>query len=64
MIQPQIGKRISLGKPRVPDERVKRSERLDGKVHEGESVVDYQRRVLGQIESLEWGSKGDEEPEI
>lgn len=46
----------------MPDERSKRSERLDGKVREGESVADYQRRMLGQIESLDWDSEceGDE----
>ena len=62
-IQPMIGKGIKLGKARVPVESSKRSERFDGRVREGESVADYQRRVLGQIESLDWGSEGDDEPE-
>ncbi len=62
MVKPMIGTGIKLGKPRVPVEREKRSEQLDGKVREGESVADYQRRVMGQIESLDWGS--EEEPEL
>lgn len=62
MVKPVIGTGIKLGKPRVPVEREKRSEALDGKVREGESVAEYQRRVLGQIESLGWGS--EEEPEL
>lgn len=62
MVKPMIGKGIKLGKPRTPDDRARRSERLDGKVREGESVVDYQRRVMGQIEGLNWGS--ETEPEL
>ncbi len=27
-------------------------------------VDEYQRRVLGQIEGLDWGSRGDDEPEM
>lgn len=61
MVKPVIGMSIKLGKPRVPNERVKRSEQLDGKVPEGEDVAAYQRGVMGQIASLIWGS--DEEPE-
>ena len=57
MVKPVIGTGIKLGKPRVPDERVKRSEWLDGKVREGEDVAAYQRRVMGQIASLDWGSE-------
>ena len=60
MVKPVIGTGIKLGKPRVPNERVKRSEKLDGKVPEGEDVAAYQRGVMGQIASLIWGS--DEEP--
>ncbi len=53
MIQPQIGKGIMLGKPRAQADLSKRAERLDGrKVREDESVADYQRRVIGEIESL------------
>lgn len=62
MVKPVIGTGIKLGKPRVPDERERRSERLDGKVREGESVADYQRRVMSQIEGLDWGS--ETEPEL
>ena len=61
MVKPVIGTGVKLGKPRVPDERVKRSERLEGKVREGEDVAAYQHGVMGQIASLIWGS--DEEPE-
>lgn len=63
MIEPQIGKGITLGKPRVLEQRAKRSERLDARTREGESVADYQRRVLGQIGSLNWGSEPDHGPE-
>lgn len=62
MLKPVIGTSIKLGKPRVRDERERRSERLDGKVREDESVADYQRRVMGQIEGLDWGS--EKEPEL
>lgn len=57
MVKPVIGTGVKLGRPRVPVEREKRPERLDGKVREGESVADYQRRVMGQIEGLDWGSE-------
>lgn len=62
MIQPVMGKDIKVGRPRgVQIDRAKRAEKLDGRVREGESVADYQRRVMGQIESLDWGSdEGDE----
>lgn len=60
MIEPMIGTGIKLGKPRVPDERVKRSEQLDGRGCEGESIADYQRRILRQIKS----SKGEDEPRL
>ncbi len=63
MVKPVIGTSIKLGKPRVPVEHEKRSECLDGKVREGESVADYQRRVMGQIEGLDWGSV-ETEPEL
>ena len=62
MVKPVIGMGVKLGKPRVPDEHEKHSERLDGKVREGESVAEYQRRVMGQIEGLDWGS--ETEPEL
>lgn len=62
MMKPVIGTNVKLGKLRVPDERERHAEQLDGKVREGESVADYQRRVMGQIESLDWGS--EEEPEL
>lgn len=64
MMKPMIGTGIKLGKPRVPNDRTKRSERLDGKVRQGESVADYQRRVPGQIESLDWGAEAGDEAEI
>ncbi|MFC5281400.1 hypothetical protein ACFPGO_05885 [Arcanobacterium canis] len=64
MVKPMIGTGIKLGKPRTPEKRARRSERLDGKVREGESVAAYQRRVLGQIESLDWHSEGVDEREI
>lgn len=64
MMKPVIGTNIKLDKPRVPDERERHAEQLDGKVREGESVADYQRRVLCQIESLDWHSEGGDEREI
>lgn len=65
MIEPMIGTGIKLGKARVPEQRTKRSEQLDGKVRESESVTDHQRRVMGQIEGLDWSSEGEgAEPEI
>lgn len=60
MVKPVIGMGIKLGKPRVSDERVKRSERLDAKVREGEDVAAYQRRILRKIKS----SKGEDEPKL
>lgn len=63
MIQPQIGTGIKLGKPRVKVDHSrsinKSAERLDGTVRNGESVAEYERRVLGQIEGL---NRGSEEP--
>ncbi|WP_175954884.1 hypothetical protein [Schaalia sp. Marseille-Q2122] len=64
MIQPMMGKGLTIGRPKAPEERAKRAERLDGRIRERESVVDYQRRMIGQIESLDWGSEGDDEPEL
>lgn len=68
MVKPVIGTGIKLGKPRVEVDHsrsiTKSTEKLDGKVREGESVAEYQRRVLGQIEGLDWGSRGDDEPEM
>ena len=55
---------IKLGKPRVEVDHSrpinKNAERFDGTVREGESVAEYQRRVLGQIK----GSKGEDEPQL
>lgn len=66
MIQPQIGTGIKLGKPRVEVDHSrpinKNAERLDGTVRKGESVANYERRVLGQIEGLNRGS--EEEPKL
>ncbi len=66
MIQPQIGTGIKLGKPRVKVDHSrsinKSAERLDGTVRNGESVAEYERRVLGQIEGLNRGS--EEEPKL
>jgi len=63
MIQPQIGTGIKLGKPRVKVDHSrsinKSAERLDGTVRNGESVAEYERRVLGQIEGLNRGSEGE-----
>ncbi|QWW19948.1 hypothetical protein I6B53_02215 [Schaalia sp. 19OD2882] len=64
MMQPVIGKGIKLGKSRLTEDRSKLTKRRDGKVREGESVAAYQRRVLGQIESLDWASEGGHEAEI
>lgn len=49
MIEPIIGKGISLGKPQVPDERSKRLERLYARTRAGGDVAAYQRRVLGRL---------------
>ena len=62
IVEPVIGKGLRLGKPRVPVEWEKRSEQLDGRVREAESVADYERRVLWQIEGLDRGS--EEEPKL
>lgn len=65
MIQPQMGKSLKIGRPRTPEGRAKRAERLDGRIRERESVAEYQRRMIGQIESLDWGSEGKgDEPEL
>lgn len=64
MIPPMMGKDIKVGRPKVPVDRTKRAERLDGRVRERESVAEYQRRMISQIESLDWGTKGDDEPEL
>ena len=56
------------GKPRVEVDHSrainKNAERLDGTVRKGESVAEYQRRVLGQINSLNWDSKRDDKPKL
>lgn len=66
MVKPVIGTSIKLGKPRVKVDNSrsinKSAERLDGTVRKGESVADYERRVLGQIEGLNRGS--EEEPKL
>lgn len=66
MVKPVIGMGIKLGKPRVEVDHSrpinKNAERLDGTVRKGESVSDYERRVLGQIEGLNRGS--EEEPKL
>ena len=63
MVKPMIGTGIKLGKPRVEVTHSrsinKSAERLDGTVRNGESVAEYERRVLGQIEGL---NRGSEEP--
>lgn len=61
IVEPVIGKDLRLGKPRVPVEWEKRSEQLDGRVREAESVADYERRVLWQIEGFD---RGSEEPKL
>lgn len=66
MVKPVIGTGIKLGKPRVEVDHSrpinKNAERLDGTVRKSESVADYERRVLGQIEGLNRGS--EEEPKL
>lgn len=66
MVKPVIGTGIKLGKPRVKVDYSrsinKSAERLDRTVRKGESVADYERRVLGQIEGLDRGS--EEEPKL
>lgn len=68
MIQPQIGTGIKLSKPRVKVDHSrsinKSAERLDGTVRNGESVAEYERRVMSQIESLDWCSERGDEREI
>ena len=66
MVKPVIGTGIKLGKPSVKVDHSrsinKSAERLDRTVRKGESVADYERRVLGQIEGLDRGS--EEEPKL
>ena len=66
MVKPVIGTGIKLGKPRMEVDHSrpinKNAERLDGTVRKGESIADYERRVLGQIEGLNRGS--EEEPKL
>lgn len=66
MISPMVGKDIKVGRPRgVQVDRSKRAERLDGRVRERKSVAECQRRMIGQIESLDRGTKGEgDEPEL
>ena len=56
MVKPVIGTGIKLGKPRVEVDHSrpinKNAEQFDGTVRKGESVTDYERRVLGLINSL------------
>ena len=53
MAKPVIGTGIKLGKPRVEVDLSrpinKNAEQFDGTVRNGESVAEYQRRVLGLI---------------
>lgn len=66
MVKPVIGTGIKLGKPRVEVDHSrpinKNAEQFDGTVRKGESVAEYQRRVLGQIEGINRGS--EEEPKL
>lgn len=66
MVKLVIGTGIKLGKPRIEVDHSrpinKNAERLDGTVRKGESIADYERRVLGQIEGLNRGS--EEEPKL
>lgn len=66
MVKPVIGTGIKLGKPRLEVDHSrpinKNAEQLGGTVRKGESVADYERRVLGQIEGLNRGS--EEEPKL
>ena len=68
MVKPMIGTGIKLGKPRVEVDHSrpinKSAEQFDGTVRNGESVSEYQRRVLGRIISLNWDSKSDSGPEL
>lgn len=64
MIPPKMGKGLKIGRPKTQVDRMKRAERLDGRVRERESVAEYQRRMISQIESLDWGSEADDEPEL
>lgn len=66
MVKPVIGTGIKLGKPRVEVDHSrpinKNAEQFGGTVRKGESVADYKRRVLGQIEEINRGS--EEEPKL
>lgn len=67
MVIKRIPSGLKTGNPRVKVDHSrsisKSAERLDGTVRKGESVSEYQRRLLGQINSLNWDSKGDDKPE-
>ena len=66
-LKPIIGPNLKISKPRVRSTHVDReqqAERLDGSVRKGESVSEYQSRMIRQINSLDWDSKGDDEPEL
>lgn len=67
MVKPVIGTGIKLGKPRVKVDHSrsinKNAERLDETVREDESIAEYQRRLLKQIESQNWNSEDDNETE-
>ena len=66
MVKPVIGTGIKLGKPCIEVDHSrpinKSAEQFDGTVRNGESVSEYQRRVLGQIEGINRGS--EEEPKL
>lgn len=61
---------IRVGRPAVPvpevkSQRERRAEVLDATTREGEDVAAYQRRVLRQINSLDWGDdREDDGPEL
>lgn len=66
-LKPIIGPNLKISKPRMKRTRADRerqAERLDGSVRKGESVADYQARMLRQINSLDWNSKASDEPEL
>lgn len=44
--------------------RERKAERLDGRAREGESIMDYQRRVMGEIQSLDWSESQGGEAEL
>lgn len=54
-LKPIIGPNLKISKPRVKNTRADRerqAERLDGSVRKGESVSEYQSRMIRQIRGL------------